>query len=103
MKMQTYSDVRDALSDTTGEAENMKIHSDLVMAISDHLKKIRWYPSSESEEVGHYAAPLERSIERPYQQIQPRCAGHNRRQCRSKDFCPYPSGLKPFPASWVRS
>ena len=40
MKMQICNDVWDALSDTPEEAENMKIRSGLMMAISDRLENL---------------------------------------------------------------
>ena len=38
--MQVYNDVWDALSETPEEAENMKIRSGLMMAISDRLENL---------------------------------------------------------------
>ena len=39
MKELGFNSVWDALEDTPQEAENMKIRSNLMMAISDHLEK----------------------------------------------------------------
>ena len=52
MKMQAYSDVWDALSDTPEEAENMKIRSDLMMAISDHLEKFDATQAAKAKKLG---------------------------------------------------
>ena len=52
MKMQAYSDVWDALSDTPEEAENMKIRSDLMIAISDCLEKFDGTQAAKAKKLG---------------------------------------------------
>ena len=52
MKMQAYHDVWDALSDTPEKAENMKIRSDLMMAISDHLEHFDGTQATKAKELG---------------------------------------------------
>lgn len=52
MKMQVYDDVWDALSDTPEEAENMKIRSNLMMAISDHLEKFEGTQAMKAKKLG---------------------------------------------------
>ena len=50
--MQVYSDVWDALSDTPEEAENMKIRSDLMMTISNHLEKVAGTQAAKAKKAG---------------------------------------------------
>jgi len=52
MKMQAYSDVWDALSDTPEEAEKMKIRSNLMMAISNHLEKFDGTQTAKAKKLG---------------------------------------------------
>lgn len=52
MKMQTYNDVWDALSDTPEEAENMKIRSGLMMAISDRLENLDGTQAAQAKRLG---------------------------------------------------
>ena len=52
MKMQTYNDVWDALSDTPEEAENMKIRSGLMMAISDRLENLDGPQAAKAKRLG---------------------------------------------------
>ena len=50
--MQTYNDVWDALSDTPEEAENMKIRSGLMMAISDRLANLDGPQAAKAKRLG---------------------------------------------------
>lgn len=50
--MQAYNDVWDALSDTPEEAENMKIRSGLMMAISDRLENLDGPQAAKAERLG---------------------------------------------------
>lgn len=52
MKMQAYNDVWDALSDTPEEAENMKIRSGLMMAISDRLENLDGTQAAKAKRLG---------------------------------------------------
>ena len=52
MKMQAYNDVWDALSDTPEEAENMKIRSGLMMAISDRLENLDGTQEAQAKRLG---------------------------------------------------
>ena len=52
MKMQAYNDVWDALSDTPEEAENMKIRSGLMMAISDRLENLDGPQAAKAKRLG---------------------------------------------------
>ena len=52
MKMQAYNDVWDALSDTPEEAENMKIRSNLMMTIGDHLEKFDGTQVAKAKKLG---------------------------------------------------
>ena len=52
MKMQTCKDVWDALSDTPEEAENMKIRSGLMMAISDRLENLGGTQAAKAKRLG---------------------------------------------------
>ena len=52
MKMQTCNDVWDALSDTPEEAENMKIRSGLMMAISDRLENLDGTQAARAKRLG---------------------------------------------------
>lgn len=52
MNMQAYSEVQDALSDTPGETENMKIRSSLMTAINDHLKKSDGAQAEKAKKLG---------------------------------------------------
>ena len=52
MKMQAYNDVWDALSDTPEEAENMKIRSGLMMAISDRLENLDGAQAAKAKRLG---------------------------------------------------
>ena len=52
MKMQTCNDVWDALSDTPEEAENMKIRSGLMMAISDRLENFDGTQAAKAKRLG---------------------------------------------------
>lgn len=50
--MQAYNDVWDALSDTPEEAENMKIRSGLMMAISDRLENLDVPQAAKAKRLG---------------------------------------------------
>lgn len=50
--MQAYNDVWDALSDTPEEAENMKIRSGLMMAISDRLENLDGPQAAKAKRLG---------------------------------------------------
>lgn len=50
--MQAYNDVWDALSDTPEEAENMKIRSGLMMAISDRLENLDGTQEAQAKRLG---------------------------------------------------
>lgn len=52
MKMQVYNDVWDALSETPEEAENMKIRSGLMMAISDRLENLDGTRAAKAKRLG---------------------------------------------------
>ena len=52
MKAQRFDSVWDALEDTPQEAENMKIRSGLMMAISDHLEKSAGTQAAKAKQLG---------------------------------------------------
>ena len=52
MKMQAYNDVWDALSDTPEEAENIKIRSGLMMAISERLENLDGPQAAKAKRLG---------------------------------------------------
>lgn len=52
MKEQGFNSVWDALEDTPQEAENMKIRSSLMMAISDHLEKSDGTQAAKAKKLG---------------------------------------------------
>ena len=52
MNMHAYSDVWDALADTPEQAEGIKIRSDLMMAINDHLEKTNGARTMTAQQLG---------------------------------------------------
>lgn len=52
MKKQEFSSVWDALEDTPQESENMKIRSNLMVEISQHLEKLSGTQSEKAKAIG---------------------------------------------------
>ena len=52
MAEQTFESVWDALEDTPNEAENMKIKSDLMMEITELIKKNGWTQETAAQRCG---------------------------------------------------
>ncbi len=52
MSTETYDSVWDAIEDTTGEAENMKLRSTLMMALERQIKEKGWTQAEAARKLG---------------------------------------------------
>jgi len=84
MTTEVFESVWDALEDTPTEAENMKLRSILMIAITEDRDGMACDPNGGRETPWRDAASTERSAARPCREVQSRCAGRARRSRRPR-------------------
>ena len=52
MSKQEFASVWDAIEDTTAEAENMKLRSELMMALEQHIRTQKWSQAEAAKRLG---------------------------------------------------
>lgn len=56
MSEETFSSVWKAIEDTPAKAENMKLRSELMMALEEHIRRQGWTQVEAAQQLGGHAA-----------------------------------------------
>ena len=77
MNSERYASVWDAISDTPAQAENMKLRSELMMALRDHIARAGMSQAQAAKLLGVTQPRVSGLVRGKYQPVRPRCAGEH--------------------------